>query len=62
MEDQIVAALDAVIKDGLSGNRAAILHGVPPSTLKDQLSSRVVHGKKPGPARIVKKKKNRVII
>ena len=49
-EDQMLAALDAVIKDGLSGNRAAILHGVPPSTLKDRLSGRVVHGKKPGPA------------
>ena len=49
-KDQMLAALDAVIKDGLSGNRAAILHGVPPSTLKDQLSGHVVHGKKPGPA------------
>ena len=49
-EDQMLAALDAVIKDGLSGNRAAVLHGVPPSTLKDRLSGRVVHGKKPGPA------------
>ena len=26
-----------------------ILYGVPPSTLKDSLSERVVHGVKPGP-------------
>ena len=49
-EDQMLAALDAVIKDGLSGNQAVTLHGVPPLTLKDRLSSCVVHGKKPGPA------------
>ena len=46
----MLAALHAVIKHGLSGNRAAILHGVPLSTSKDRLSVRVVHGKKPGPA------------
>ena len=49
-EGQMLAALDAVIKDGLSGNKAAALHCVPPSTLKDRLSGRVDHGKKPGPA------------
>ena len=49
-ERQMLAALDSVIKDGLSGNKAAVLHGVPPSTLKDRLSGRVAHGKKPGPA------------
>ena len=45
----MLAALDAVIKDGLSGNKAAVLLCVPPSTLKDQLSHHVEHGKKPGP-------------
>ena len=60
-KDQMLAALDAVIKDGLSGNRAVVLHGVPPSTLKDRLSGHVVHGKKPGPAPYLtskEKKKN----
>ena len=32
------------------GNKAADLHGVPRSTLKDRLSGRVQHGTKPGPA------------
>lgn len=47
--EQMVAAMDSVVKDGLSQNRAAVLHGVPRSTLKDRLSGRVVHGTKPGP-------------
>ena len=48
-EEQMLAALDAVTNDGLSGNKAAVLHGVPPSTLKYRLSGRVEHGKNPGP-------------
>ena len=40
----MLAALYAVIKDSLSGNKAA-----PLSTLKDQLNSRVEHGKNLGP-------------
>ena len=43
------AALESVIKDGLSQNRAADLHGVPRSTLKDRLSGKVIHGTNPGP-------------
>ena len=43
------AALYSVTHDGLSGNRAADLHGVPRSTLKDRLSGRVKHGTNPGP-------------
>ena len=43
---QMEAALESVIKDE---NRAADLHGVPRSTLKDRLSGRVVHGTNPGP-------------
>ena len=43
------AAIDAV-KSGSGINRAALDHGVPPSTLKDRISGRVVHGTKPGPA------------
>ena len=30
--------------------RAAKDHGVPPSTLKDQLAGRVLHGSNPGPS------------
>ena len=43
------AAIDAV-KSGSGINRAALDHGVPPSTLKDRIGGRVVHGTKPGPA------------
>ena len=31
--------------------KAALLHGVPPTTLKDRLSGRVAHGTKPGPVK-----------
>ena len=48
-EEQMAAALNAVLKDGLSGNRAADAHGVPRTTLKDRLSGRVLHGVNPGP-------------
>ena len=40
------AALYGVTHDGLSGNKAANLHVVPRSTLKDR---HVKHGTKPGP-------------
>jgi len=30
-------------------NKAAVIHGVPHSTLKDRLSRRVIHGQNPGP-------------
>ncbi len=33
----------------MSANKAAVVHGVLPSTLKDQLSGQVQHGKNPGP-------------
>lgn len=48
-DDQMAAALEAVMKDGLSSNRAADTYGVPRSTLKDRISGRVVHGVNPGP-------------
>ena len=45
----MVATMEAV-KDGtISINKLALLHGVPPTTLKDCLSGRVKHGTKPGP-------------
>ncbi len=40
----------AAVKDGSMGiNMAAIVHGVPRTTLKDRLSGRVIHGTKMGP-------------
>ena len=47
--EQMLAAIDSAVQDGLSANRAADLHRVPRSTLKDRLSGRVKHGVKPGP-------------
>ena len=38
------AALHSILQDGLSGNKAADIHGVPRSTLKDRLSGRIKHG------------------
>ena len=37
-ETQMSAALHAILNIHLSGNKAAALHGVQPSTLKDRLS------------------------
>ena len=45
------AAMKAVSDDGMSINKAAVLHGVLKTTLKDRLSGRVVHGTNPGPAK-----------
>ena len=42
-------SIAAVQDKGISSNHAAKLFGVPPSTLKDRLSGRVLHGTKPGP-------------
>ena len=42
-------AMKAVHDGKMSINRAAVEHGVPPTTLKDRLSGRVKHGTKPGP-------------
>ena len=47
--------MEAVRKQPISINKAALLHGVPPSTLKDRLSGRVVHGSKPGPSQYLDK-------
>ena len=49
------AQMDAAIKAVMSGstvsiNRAAKDHGIPPTTLKDRLSGRVLDGTKPGRA------------
>ena len=47
--EMMEAALHSVLHDGLSGNKAADIHGIPWSTLKDRLSGRVKHGTKPDP-------------
>ena len=47
--EQMQAALNSVVCDGISANKAAPQHRVPRSTLKDRLSGRVVHGCNPGP-------------
>ena len=41
--EQMECAMNAVLDDGISANKAAILHRVPRSTLKDRLSGRVIH-------------------
>ena len=38
-----------ILTKQLPANKAARLYGVLPSTLKDRISGRVVHGVKPGP-------------
>ena len=43
--------MEAVRKGPISINKAALLHRVPPTTLKDRLSGRVAHGTKSGPVR-----------
>ena len=48
-DKQMTDAISRVQIDDLCGNRAADLHGVPRSTLKDRLSGRVQHGVNPGP-------------
>ena len=46
--DQMVAAMKAV-EDGVGINQSARDHGVPRTTLKDRISGKVQHGRKPGP-------------
>lgn len=41
--------MKSLLEDGISDNKAAALHGIPLSALKDQLSSHVKHGDKPAP-------------
>ena len=57
----MVGALDAVLNKDLSANKATKLYGVPPSTLKDGLSGRVVHGVNPGPKQYLTKQEEKVI-
>ena len=41
-------AMDSVF-DGILANKAADLHGVPRSTLRDRRGGKVIHGCNPGP-------------
>ena len=45
------AAMKAVSDDGMSIKKAAMLHSVRKTTLKEYLSGRVVHGTNPGSAK-----------
>lgn len=45
----MTAVLEAAKSGNMSTNKAALLHGVPPNTLKDLLSGKVIHGTKPRP-------------
>jgi transposase-like protein len=47
--DEEMAAAMSAVRNGMAIKRAAEEHGVPPSTLRDRISGRVVHGTKPGP-------------
>ena len=49
INEQMEQAMLSAAKGQMSANKAADLHGVPHSTLKDRLSGRVVHGTNPGP-------------
>ena len=54
--------MEAVRKGPISINKAALLHGVPPTTLKDRLSGQVVHGTKPGPVRYLNDEEEHVLL
>ena len=47
--DEEMAAAISAVKNGMTIKRPAKEHGVPPSTLRDRINGRVVHGTKPGP-------------
>ena len=53
------AAIDAVKSQNSGVNRAAIDHGVPPTTLKDRLSGRVQENTNPGPSRYLDKQQEK---
>ena len=56
---EMVGALDAVLNKHLPANKAAKLYGVPPSTLKDRLSGRVVHDVNLGPKQYLTKQEEK---
>ncbi len=57
----MLAAIEAVRKGDISINKAALLHGIPSTTLKDRLSGRVAHGTKPGPRQYLDHEEERAL-
>ncbi len=57
----MLAAMEAVSNGTMSINKAALLHGVPKTTLKDRLSGRVVHGTNPGPTKYLDEEEERAL-
>ena len=47
--DEAMLSAMAAVKNGMSVNPAAKMHGVPRTTLHDRISGRVAHGTKSGP-------------
>ena len=47
-DKSMIEAIAAVTGNKMGVNKAALEYGVPKTTLKDRISGRVVHGKKPG--------------
>ena len=45
----MVAAINAVVEENSSINKAATEYGVPRTTLQDRITGRVLYGTKPGP-------------
>ena len=45
----MLGTMNAVAEGEMGINRAALEFGVPPTTLKDRIAGRVVHGSKSGP-------------
>ena len=48
-DESMLGTMDAVAEGRMGVNRAALEFGVPPTTLKDRIAGRVVHGTKSGP-------------
>ncbi len=53
--------MEAVTSGVTSINKAAVMYGVPCSTLKDRMSGRVVHGTKPGQKRYLDKDEEKAL-
>ena len=57
----MVAAMKAVKEGTVSINKVALLHEVPPTTLKDRLSGRVCHGTKAGPRQYLSEEEENIL-
>ena len=54
----MLGAMNAVAEGEMGINRAVLEFGVPPTTLKDRIAGRVVHGSKSGPKPYLTTKRN----